>query len=61
MARIEIPGGEGIERRRLWLLNPDLGRAVSTLGDAVYTQSSLDLRVREVARMRIAQINQCHI
>ena len=61
MARIEIPDGDGIERRRLWKLNPELGHGVSTLGDAVYMKTSLDLRVREVARMRIAQINQCHI
>jgi alkylhydroperoxidase family enzyme len=61
MARIDIPDGDGIERRRLWQLNQDLGGAVSALGDAVYTRTSLDLRVREVARMRIAQINQCPI
>ncbi len=61
MARIDIPDGEGIERRRLWQLNPELGHAVRELGDAVYTGTSLDVRVREVARMRIAQINQCHI
>jgi hypothetical protein len=61
MARIDIPEGTGLERRRLWQLNPELGKGVSGLGDAVYTRTSLDLRVREVARMRIAQINQCHI
>jgi len=61
MARIDIPDGEGSERRRLWQLNADLGSRVSGLGDAVYTGTSLDLRVREVARMRIAEINGCPI
>jgi alkylhydroperoxidase family enzyme len=61
MARIEIPEGEGSERRRLWRLNDELGRSVSAMGDAVYTATNLDLRVREVARMRVAEINGCPI
>jgi alkylhydroperoxidase family enzyme len=61
MARIDIPEGETLERRRLWQLAPELGQRVSALGDVVYTGTSLDLRVREIARMRIAQINGCHI
>jgi alkylhydroperoxidase family enzyme len=61
MARIDIPDGDSSERRRLWQLNPDLGSRVSALGDAVSTATSLDLRVREVARMRIAEINGCPI
>ena len=61
MARIDIPDGQGLERSRLWQLNPELGKGVSVLGRAAYTRSSLDIRVREVARMRIAQINACHI
>lgn len=61
MARIDIPDGDGLERRRLWQLSPEVGRAISGLSAAVYTQTSLDVRVREIARMRIAQINRCHI
>ena len=61
MARIELPDGEGNERRRLWQLNEELDRGVHTLGNAVYTGTTLDLRVREVARMRIAEINGCPI
>ena len=61
MARIGVPEGEGLERRRLWQLAPELGRALSGMSAAVYTRTSLDVRVREVARMRVAQINRCHI
>jgi alkylhydroperoxidase family enzyme len=61
MARIDIPDGDGLERRRLWALSPELGLGVAAMGEAVYTRTSLDVRVREVARMRIAQINRCHI
>jgi alkylhydroperoxidase family enzyme len=61
MARIDIPDGEGLERRRMWQLTPELGRALGAMSEAVYTTTSLDVRVREVARMRIAQINRCHI
>lgn len=61
MARIDIPDGDGLERRRLWQLSPELGAALGGMTDAVYTKTSLDVRVREVARMRIAQINRCHI
>ena len=61
MARINIPDGEGLERGRLWKLSPDVGTGVAVTGKALYTKISLDVRVREIARMRVAQINQCHI
>ena len=61
MARINIPEGEGLERSRLWSLQPNVGKGIGITGDALYTKVSLDTRVREVARMRIAQINDCHI
>jgi AhpD family alkylhydroperoxidase len=61
MARIEIPDGVGIERHRLWQLSPDLGRSISAMGEAVSTKTTLSPRLREIARMRIAQINGCHI
>lgn len=61
MARIEVPDGDGLERRRMWELSPALGVALGGMTDAVYTKTSLDVRVREVARMRVAQINRCHI
>jgi len=61
MARIDIPDGEGLERSRMWHLQPDVAKGIGVTGRALYTQISLDTRIREVARMRIAQINQCHI
>lgn len=61
MARIDVPEGEGLERSRMWMLQPDVAKGIGIAGKALYTQISLDVRVREIARMRIAQINQCHI
>jgi AhpD family alkylhydroperoxidase len=40
---------------------PGIGDAWLTLSDAIYTKSSLPARLRECARMRIAQINQCQM
>ena len=61
MARIQVPDGEGLERSRMWKLTPDVGKGVGVTGKALYTKVSLDVRVREIARMRVTQINQCHI
>jgi len=61
MARINIPEGEGEEIYRFWKLHPELGEAVFNFSGAVYAKSELPVREREVARMRIAQINNCQI
>ena len=61
MSRIDIPDGDGLERSRLWFMQPDVGKGIGITGNALYTKVSLDTRVREVTRMRIAQINDCHI
>ncbi len=61
MARIDIPDGEGIEAGRLWQLAPHMGVGVAAMSKAVYEASSLTTREREVARMRIAQLNECHV
>lgn len=61
MARIDVPEGEGMEARRIWALAPYLGKAMGEMGTAVYAESSIPVREREVARMRIAQLNQCHV
>jgi alkylhydroperoxidase family enzyme len=61
VARIDIPAGDGLERRRLWQIAPELGAALGAMTDTVYTKTTIDVRVREIARMRIAQINRCHI
>jgi AhpD family alkylhydroperoxidase len=61
MARIEVPDGDAPEIERVWALRPEMGKAVAKLADAVYNKSELPGRVREAARMRIAQINECPI
>ena len=61
MARIEIPEGEGNEVNRIWSIAPHMGEGVHALSKAVYEKSSLPIREREAARMRIAQLNSCDI
>jgi len=61
MARLNLPDGDGPEIMRVWGLRPVMGKAVAELSAAVYEGSELPGRVREAVRMRIAQINQCHI
>lgn len=61
MARIDIPDGEGGDAVMVWTLQPDLSRAVNRLTDAAYNKSILPTRVREAARMRIAQLNDCPV
>ena len=61
MARITIPEGDGGELIQVWSLSPELGAAVGNLSAAVYGDRLVSPRVREVARMRIAQINGCII
>jgi len=47
--------------KRIWELAPHLGKAMGAMGEAVYVQTSLPVREREVARMRIAQLHECHV
>ena len=61
MARIDVPDGEGLEASRIWAVAPQMGAGVHALGKAVYEQCSLPVREREVARMRIAQLNECTV
>jgi alkylhydroperoxidase family enzyme len=61
MARIEIPAGEGGDAVQVWSLRPEMGRAVSQMSDGAYNKSILPVRVREAARMRIAQLNDCPV
>jgi alkylhydroperoxidase family enzyme len=61
MARLDIPEGEGGDAVQLWSLRPEMGAAVNRLVDAAYNKSILDVRVREAARMRIAQLNDCTV
>ncbi len=43
------------------LLRPELGAGMGAFSEAVYDKSSLPLREREVARMRIAEVNECEL
>src|ERR1700683_4837655 len=61
MARLAIPPGDGGDAVQLWSLRPEMGRAVNRLVDAAYNKSILPVRVREGARMRIAQLNDCPV
>ena len=61
MARITVPEGDGGELVQVWGLSPELGAAVGKLSAAVYGDRLVSARVREVARMRIAQINGCNV
>ena len=61
MPRLDIPQGEGGDAVQLWTLRPEMGAAVAKLSDAAYNKSILPTRVREAARMRIAQLNQCKV
>lgn len=61
MARIDVPAGDGREASRIWQLAPHLGDGMHAMSEAVYERSSLPIREREVARMRIAQLNECHV
>jgi AhpD family alkylhydroperoxidase len=61
MARIDIPAGEGGDAVQIWSLRPEMGAAVNRLVDAAYNKSILPVRVREAARLRIAQLNDCTV
>ena len=61
MPRIEIPDGKADPEVRMWALRPEMGMGAGALSHAVYEQSIIPVRERELARMRIAQINDCAI
>src|SRR3954454_9509229 len=60
MARIHLPDGDQPEGVRALLLRPQLAAAVSAYNDAVFA-STLDWRLHELVRMRVAQINECNV
>jgi len=61
MTRLDVPVGEGGDAVQIWSLRPEMGVAVNRLVDAAYNKSILPVRVREAARMRIAQLNDCSV
>jgi hypothetical protein len=50
-----------MEASRLWQIAPHLGKGLHAMSEAVYEKSSLPIREREIARMRIAQLNECRV
>jgi alkylhydroperoxidase family enzyme len=61
MARLDIPAGEGGDAVQIWSLQPELGAAATRFVHAAYNKSILPTRVREAARTRIAQLNDCTV
>jgi alkylhydroperoxidase family enzyme len=61
MARVDLPDGDDDELLRLYGLSPAMGAAAGNFSAAVYGDSSLPTRVREAARIRIAEINDCPV
>jgi len=60
MARIEIPAGEGSEMARAMALRPEFQPAMQAWEKAV-GRSTLDWRLHELVRVRVALINDCAI
>jgi AhpD family alkylhydroperoxidase len=57
MPRIDVADDLGS-----WMqLRPDMGEGLVAFSSAVYGKARLPLREREIARMRIAQINECEV
>jgi AhpD family alkylhydroperoxidase len=59
MARIDVPEGPGGDAAMVWTLRPEMGGMVERMVSTVYGKSILPAAEREVARMRIAQLNAC--
>jgi AhpD family alkylhydroperoxidase len=58
MARIALPDGDQPDVVKALMLRPSLAKGVAAMNDAVFA-STLDWRLHEVLRMRIAVINGC--
>ena len=61
MPRIDLPDGKSDPEVRMWKLRPEMGMGAGALSHAIYEQSIVPVRERELARTRIAQINGCAI
>ena len=61
MPHIAVPDGKADPEVRVWALRPEMGMGAGALSHAIYDESIVPVRERELARMRIAQINGCVI
>jgi AhpD family alkylhydroperoxidase len=59
MARLDIPDGPGGDAAMVWTLRPEMAGMVDRMITTAYQRSMLPAAEREVARMRIAQLNAC--
>ena len=59
MARINVPDGPGGDAAMVWTLRPEMAGMVARMITTAYQRSKLPADEREVARMRIAQLNAC--
>jgi alkylhydroperoxidase family enzyme len=60
MARIDLPPGDGLEVTRALLLAPHFADVVAGYENAV-ARTTLDRRLHELVRYRVAQLNQCTV
>src|SRR3954471_8457228 len=60
MARIELPEGDDLDVMKAFSLRPALAAGAMAYDQAVWS-STLDWRLHELVRMRVAQINQCTV
>ena len=60
MARIDIPDGPGGDSAMVWSLRPEMAGMVDRMITTAYQRSIIPPNEREVARMRIAQLNACN-
>lgn len=60
MARIELPPGQGLEVTRALMLAPQFADVVAGYEKAV-ARTTLDKRLHEIVRYRVAQLNQCQV
>jgi AhpD family alkylhydroperoxidase len=60
MPRIDVPDDDAGPAVAVWSMRPEMAPAVGKLIDAVYHKSILPTRERELARMRVAQLNACN-
>jgi alkylhydroperoxidase family enzyme len=61
MPMIEVPEGDADPEVMVWALRPEMGMGAGALSHAIYEESIVPVRERELARMRIALINGCAI
>jgi alkylhydroperoxidase family enzyme len=60
MARIELPPGDGLEVTRALMLAPHFADVVMGYEKAV-GRTTLDKRLHELVRYRVAQLNECTV